>query len=77
MLQAQHQSQGCHSNDDHTVTERSSDTAHSDDEENEICVVETDEKPCSSDDSYTHITSGKQIFQFYSSLKISHLKNKQ
>ncbi|XP_052224534.1 T-box transcription factor TBX2-B-like isoform X2 [Dreissena polymorpha] len=32
--------------------------AHSDDEDNEICVVETDDKPCHPDDSYAHITSG-------------------
>ncbi|XP_045171884.2 T-box transcription factor TBX2-like isoform X2 [Mercenaria mercenaria] len=59
MLQSHHQQQqNCHSTDDQTISERASDTAHSDDEDNEICVVETDDKPCSSDDSYTHLTSG-------------------
>jgi hypothetical protein len=60
MLQSHHQQQqSCHSTDEQTISERASDTAHSDDEDNEICVVETDDKPCSSDDSYTHLTSGK------------------
>lgn len=56
MLQAQQQS-NCHGGDEQ-ASERPGDPAHSDDEDNEICVVETDEKPCSSDESYNHLTSG-------------------
>ena len=51
----QHQSQILGQN---TRTDSSNENHHSndvsDDEDNEICVVETDDKPCSSDDSYTH-----------------------
>jgi len=52
-----HAPTGCASAADNTSGEHESE-AHSDDEDNEICVVETDDKPCHSDDSYTHITSG-------------------
>ena len=52
----------CNSSSDHHLDRADVDDLHSDDEDNEICVVETDEKPCSSDDSYTHLTTGKFCF---------------
>ncbi|WAR01540.1 TBX2B-like protein [Mya arenaria] len=57
MLQGTHATTGCAGRADNMGVEHESE-AHSDDEDNEICVVETDDKPCNSDDSYTHITSG-------------------
>ena len=49
-------SNGCNTSGEHHLDR--ADDIHSDDDDNEICVVETDEKPCSSDDSYTHLTTG-------------------
>ena len=69
LLQTQTSQTGCTTADDQASHERSSEI-HSDDEDNEICVVETDEKPNSSDDSYTHLTSGECSYIFHTSLQL-------
>lgn len=58
------QTTGSGSHCEQTSTSHDSE-AHSDEEDNEICVVETDDKPCHPDDSYAHITSGKQELFFF------------
>lgn len=63
----------CNSSSDHHLDR--ADDIHSDDEDNEICVVETDEKPCSSDDSYTHLTTESSPTDLSLSARIDHRLN--